>query len=87
MNRDCGKGRLIPVRFNLVWSVGQSDEEQSKDVSEPNTGEFEVILKELPPCSNVRLYAWDKQGYANCIKYSYVSKDGLVTSSSRLHEL
>lgn len=87
MNRDCGKGRLIPVRFSLVWCVGMSDEEQKKDISEPNSDEFETILKKLPPCSNIRLYAWDKQGYANCIKSSFIAKDGLVTHTSRVHEL
>ena len=88
MDRDCGKGRLIPVRFNLVWCVGMSDEEQKKDVSDPSSTEFESILKGLPPCSNIRLYAWDKQGYANCIKSAYIDKEGLVADSTdRLHEL
>ena len=34
------------------------------------------------------MYAWDKQGYANCIKSSYIDGEGLTTEATkRLSEL
>lgn len=88
MNRDCGKGRLIPIKYTLVYCVGMSDDETTKSIPDPYSSEYEELLTILPPHSNIRAYAWDKQGYANCIRSSYIDKDGVVTElTNRLTEL
>lgn len=88
MDRDCGKGRLIPVKYTLVWAVGQSDEETSKKISDPFSKEYEDMLVTLPAYSNIRMYAWDTAGYANCIRSAFVDKNGVATeATNRLTEL
>ncbi len=73
MKRDCGDGELCPIEWEVVSCIDQSDDET---VTEYITFEearkvYGSILPELIPRSNVRLYAKDKQGYANCI-LSYI---------------
>jgi hypothetical protein len=88
MNRDCGKGKLIPIRYSLVYCIGKTDDETNKELVDPFSKEYEEILATLPPFSNIRMYAWDKQGYANCIRSTYVDNKNIVTeSTNRLAEL
>lgn len=88
MDRDCGEGKLIPVGYKLVWSIGLTDKESSKKLSDPFSKEFEDLLITLPACSNIRMYVLDKAGYANCIRSAFVDKNGAVTEgTNRLSEL
>lgn len=88
MNRDCGKGKLIPIRYTLIYCTGKSDDETNKELADPFSKEYAELLAILPPFSNIRMYAWDKQGYANCILATYIDKDGIATeSTNRLTEL
>ena len=88
MKRDCGQGQLIPVKYSLAWNIGISDNESYKKLVDPFSKEYDELLATLPPYSNIRLYAWDKVGYTNCVRSSYVDRDGVVTeSTNRLEEL
>jgi len=88
MNRDCGKGKLIPIRYELVWCVGQSDDETKRSISDPSSIEYDELLATLPPFSNISMYACDKQGYANCIRSTFIDAKGVVTEgANRLAEL
>ena len=37
MNRDCGKGKLIPIRYTLTYCIGKSDDETNKETSAHQT--------------------------------------------------
>lgn len=88
MQRDCGKGKLIPVKYKLLWNICKSDTEHYKNIQSPFSQDFEAILKTLPPLSNIGLYACDKEGYCNCILSSYVNAEGYVINiTNRLDEL
>jgi len=88
MNRDCGKGKLIPAKYTLAWCIGNSDDENKKTIDSPYSEEFEIILATLPPYSNIRMHVWDKKGYANCILSAYVNQDGITNyATNRLSEL
>lgn len=70
MKRDCGPGILRPIKFTVVSCAGESDDEVETIHSNLKEALVEFIARQmsLTECSNVRLYAVDKQGYANCIK-------------------
>ena len=88
MDRDCGKGKLIPAKYALTWCVGNTDDENKKIIDSPYSEEFETILATLPPYSNIRMHVWDKKGYANCILSAYVKQDGSIQrTTNRLAEL
>lgn len=91
MKRDCGNGELIPVKWEVVWCVGQSDSEKERGFStrESALEVFEELCCVIrnDRCSNVRLYAKDKAGYANCMKSFTVCVDGSVNETDRMSEL
>ena len=72
MKRDCGEGELIPIKWEVVSVAGASDKEtvignMTKDKALET---FEIKKAQLRDVqySDVRLYALDKKGYANCMK-------------------
>jgi len=88
MQRDCGKGRLIPHSYLILYCVGMDDTEQKETVSGPYSSRFDEILATLPPFSNIRLYVRDKQGWANCLYSVTLSSTGeQSTSPDRRGEL
>jgi hypothetical protein len=88
MKRDCGKGDLIPYEWKLKYLLGDTDKELTRLANGPNDPQFEQIAAMLPPCGNVRLYAYDRQGYANCIRSLFKSGDGNIQQGTdRRHEL
>lgn len=88
MNRDCGKGKLVPILYTLMYCIGRSDTDIVKNIADPFTKEYDEVLATLPAYSNIRMYAWDKQGYSNCIRSSCVDKDGVAKEiTNRLTEL
>lgn len=89
MKRDCGKGELVPYRYEIVHVVGRSDKEFKTPVTATEAdAKFEEILSRLIPYSNIMLYALDKQGYANCIRSVWVTQDGkLSVATDRRSEL
>lgn len=90
MKRDCGQGELKPIAWEVVSTQGKSDDETVTSHATLDfalaTYEARVALATMP-CSNVRLYAKDKQGYANCIKSFIRTAQNEVHTTSRLHEL
>jgi hypothetical protein len=91
MKRDCGTGELIPVRFEVVSCKGTNDKEKEsrhatlvEALAEYN--HRTAMLHDIK-CSDVRLYAKDKQGYANCIKSWMLDASGVVHERDRLEEL
>lgn len=89
MKRDCGQGELKPVKYQVVSTIGQSDNEHVNTFSNLADAEmlFVVTEKRLTPCSDVRLYAVDKQGYANCVIMTIVTLQGQVNKTDRRNEL
>jgi len=92
MKRDCGNGELVPVKYEVVYCVGEhSDDEIVLERRTFNEAK-EVFQSKLPEiqatrCSNLRLYALDKQGYANCIISYTHCKNGEKTINDRTNEL
>ena len=91
MKRDCGEGELIPIKYEIVYCIGEYDEEF---VSKSSTKE--AALKEYAKhlqlildtkCSNIRLYAIDKEGYSNCIKSCIHTKQGEKYFTDKTNEL
>ena len=69
----------------MCWEVRQRTE---KTIVSPTFGEFERLLKSLPPFSDVRMYVWDKKGYANCVRSAGINGEGvIVDGANRLAEL
>ena len=87
MKRDCGKGELIPHRYEIVYHVGMSDNKVKMPATGPNDPKFEEVLSRLIPHSHIMLYALDKQGYANCIRSVALSRAGEVSIRDRRAEL
>lgn len=89
MKRDCGVGELKPVRWQVVSTIGKSDDESVNkfDTREQAETLFFVTEKSLTPCSDVRLYAVDKQGYMNCIMMTIVTAQGETNKTDRRSEL
>lgn len=67
MKRDCGDGLLVPIAFAVVSCTGKSDRETVTQHKTQN--EYDARVKQVMrvPYSDVRMYAKDRQGYANCI--------------------
>lgn len=89
MKRDCGKGDLIPIRWELVYSPPYSDKElvtkfKTLDEAMPSWNERSKILV---ACSNLRLYAVDKKGYANPVMSIFINVNGIVQTTDRRSEL
>ena len=92
MKRDCDKEHdLIPIKYQVMFCKGQNDHESVKTFTELQQAldYFDVIESELTEinCSDVRLYAVDKQRYANCIKVFLHRFDGSIYKSDRTNEL
>lgn len=90
MKRDCGQGELIPIKWVVVSCQGRSDHEieQSFPTLELALINYKEQLEYVlaTPCSDVRLYAKDKQGYMNCMKMAIHSLSE-ITYTDRLSEL
>lgn len=91
MKRDCGPGDLIPIKYEVVSCAGKTDTEV---VTKHNTlqealAEHENRKTKLAGvvCSNIRLYAKDKKGYANCVKRWMIDARGEVGEVDRTNEL
>lgn len=89
MKRDCGKGELIPVAYEVVLATGQSDEESKWkfDSMVEAQKKFDELQATLVPCSSLRLYVKDKQGYANCILNHTITLQGKEIKTDRRNEL
>ncbi len=91
MKRDCGEGELKPVKWEVVSSVGRTDFGTECEYSSKKEAiaEFESVKKALEDklCSSIRLYAKDKQGYANCVRNWTLTAQGLVLENSRMDQL
>lgn len=91
MKRDCGIGELIPVKFEVVSCLGKSDVETETSHATLKEASEEFAKRKSAsagrPCSNVRLYAKDKAGYANCVQSWVLTKQGEETETNRLKEL
>jgi hypothetical protein len=89
MKRDCGKGELIPIKWVVVSCFGQSDDEIESKYDSLGAAqiEFNRIAKGLVNCSDVRLYAKDKQGYMNCVLSIMITLKGERFEKNRLNEL
>lgn len=90
MKRDCGSGKLKPIAWEVVSSVGKSDDELEFRFTTQAEAEVKLaqLVSELTPFSNVRLYAVDKQKYANCIVSVFCNPQGVIeTRTNRRGEL
>lgn len=89
MNRDCGNGELVPIKWSVVQSHPQSDDETEYivDTLQDALALFEKLSINLQPCSSVRVYAKDKQGYANCVIRKTITANGQVLEIDRRKEL
>ena len=92
MNRDCGKGELIPTSYKLLWHPTMEDREYKAKYLHLQEAlkDFEQKRAQLQhnQGSDVRLYACDKQGYCNCILSAQHCKGKLlVITTNRLSEL
>ena len=91
MKRDCGEGELIPVKWEVVSCQGMSDSETVTTYRNfvDAKGAFDSVWSVVrnTPCSDVRLYAKDKQDYCNCIISRIITKDNMVYENDRTKEL
>lgn len=91
MKRDCGTGALIPVKYEVVSCTGKSDRETETQHTTLDEAKAEFSrrcdLVATIPCSDVRVYAVDKQKYANCIRSWILDAKGEVHETDRFHEL
>lgn len=88
MQRECGKGSLIPHKWVIKYYLDRHDKEYTKPATGPDDPQFEQLLAILRPCGDVRLYVADKQGYMNCIRSALVSPQGdLQLGIDRRNEL
>lgn len=91
MKRDCGDGELVPCKYEVVFCKGMSDDETELKFLTLELAiqsyKAQIELLNNTSCSDVRLYATDKQGYSNCIKMWICSKNGGIAETDRLAEL
>lgn len=91
MKRDCGEGDLIPVEWEVLSVIGQSDDEDIQVFQHYDEAmiAYNKLVSKIneTPCSNVRLYAKDKQGYANCILTLTHCFNGEKITTDRTKEL
>lgn len=91
MKRDCGVGELVPIRYEVVSCSGTSDDEQVlnfKDLKMALSAyEIKITALQNVKCSDVRLYAIDKQRYANCVASWIRCANGEINTTNRLAEL
>jgi len=89
MKRDCGEGELIPTSWRVVSCIGKIDNETETKLStkEAALEVFKLVVEKAKqiPHSDVRLYACDRQGYANCVLYYSQNGGGII--SDRMSEL
>jgi hypothetical protein len=92
MERDCGKGELIPVGFRVAYCKGRKDKEVMSNLFTLEDALFTyntmLNIVKSEPFSDVRLYAEDSKKYMNCIRATYISADGeQINGLDRVGEL
>lgn len=88
MQRDCGKGELVPDHYMVKWCPDSGDRERKQKIIKQSEAIQFYELVVLNPLGNARLYVCDKKGYANCIQSRYMKEDGSIEQGqNRMAEL